>query len=90
MDKYTIFIFTGLLLIFFLLTFFFVPETKAKTVDIIYEELSAGQVWRKHKSLPQQHQVVTNEIGPVNNGNNIEPVNDENDTANHGNRLMVE
>jgi hypothetical protein len=47
-DRYTFLIFIGLLLIFFLLTFFFVPETKAKTVDAIYAEIDAGQVWRKH------------------------------------------
>jgi hypothetical protein len=45
-------------LIFFLLTFFFVPETKAKTVDDIYTELNAGQVWRKSKNK--------NSIEPVN------------------------
>ncbi len=36
-------------MIFFLLTFFFVPETKAKTVEAIYAEISAGQVWRKRQ-----------------------------------------
>jgi hypothetical protein len=53
LNKYTFLIFTGLLLIFFLLTFFFVPETKAKTVDTIYAELNAGQVWRKSPSRAQ-------------------------------------
>ncbi|CAF3833594.1 unnamed protein product [Adineta steineri] len=47
LDKYTFLLFTGLLVIFFLLTFFFVPETKAKTVDNIYAELRTGQVWRR-------------------------------------------
>ncbi len=54
MDKYTFLIFTGLLLIFFLLTFFFVPETKAKTVDTIYAELNIGQIWRKSPLRDQQ------------------------------------
>jgi len=66
LDKYTIFIFTGLLLIFFLLTFFFVPETKAKNVDEIYAELDAGQVWRKSSS---RHQHNGNRIGQENDGN---------------------
>jgi hypothetical protein len=48
LDKYTLLIFTGFIFIFFLLTFFFLPETKAKTVDTIYAELNAGPVWRKH------------------------------------------
>jgi hypothetical protein len=42
-------LFTGFLVVFFLLTFFFVPETKAKTVDTIYAEMNAGQVWRKRQ-----------------------------------------
>jgi hypothetical protein len=42
-------LFTGFLVVFFLLTFFFVPETKAKTVDTIYAEINAGQVWRKRQ-----------------------------------------
>jgi hypothetical protein len=52
LDKYTFFLFTGFLLIFFLLTYFFVPETKAKTVETIYAEMNAGQVWRNRQ--PQQ------------------------------------
>ncbi|CAF1297041.1 unnamed protein product [Adineta ricciae] len=47
LDKYTFLLFTSFLLVFFVLTFFFVPETKAKTVDEIYTELNAGQVWRR-------------------------------------------
>jgi hypothetical protein len=34
-------------MVFFLFTFFLVPETKAKSVDTIYAEINAGQVWRK-------------------------------------------
>ncbi|CAF2346891.1 unnamed protein product [Rotaria sp. Silwood2] len=56
LHKYTFLIFTGLLLIFFLLTFFFVPETKAKTVDTIYAEINAGQVWRKRRPQSQYHE----------------------------------
>jgi SP family facilitated glucose transporter-like MFS transporter 1 len=46
---YTFLIFTVLLTVFFLFTFFLVPETKAKSVDTIYAEINAGQVWRKRR-----------------------------------------
>ncbi|CAF0813050.1 unnamed protein product [Adineta steineri] len=49
MHKYTFLLFTGFLLIFFLGTFLFVPETKAKNVETIYAEINAGQVWRKRQ-----------------------------------------
>ena len=39
----------GLLAVFFLFTFFFVPETKAKNVDTIYADIKAGQVWRQRR-----------------------------------------
>ncbi|CAF3685220.1 unnamed protein product [Rotaria sordida] len=55
LHKYTFLIFTGLLLIFFLLTFFFVPETKAKTVDTIYAEINAGRVWTKRQPQSQHY-----------------------------------
>ncbi len=38
-----------MLAVFFLFTFFLVPETKAKSVDTIYAEINAGQVWRKRR-----------------------------------------
>jgi hypothetical protein len=38
-----------LLTVFFLFTFFLVPETKAKSVDTIYAEINAGQVWRERR-----------------------------------------
>ncbi|CAF3967049.1 unnamed protein product [Rotaria magnacalcarata] len=55
LHQYTFVLFTGLLLIFFLLTFFFVPETKAKTVDAIYAEINAGRVWSKRQPQSQYH-----------------------------------
>ena len=59
MHIYTFFLFTGLLVVFFLFTFFCVPETKAKTVDEIYEEINRGQVWRKR---PAPYQSFDNPI----------------------------
>ncbi len=38
-----------MLTVFFLFTFFLVPETKAKSVDTIYAEINAGQVWRERR-----------------------------------------
>jgi len=51
-------------MVFFLFTFFFVPETKAKSVDTIYAEINAGQVWRKRPV-----QLLRNEYqsGQINN-----------------------
>jgi hypothetical protein len=63
LDKYTFLLFTGFLLIFFLLTFFFVPETKAKTVDEIYAELKAGQVWRKPHSYYNENRIREGDDG---------------------------
>lgn len=63
MHIYTFFLFTGLLVVFFLFTYFFVPETKAKTVDEIYEELDRGQVWRQR---PAQFRSFDN---PLNRNN---------------------
>ncbi len=62
MDKYTFLIFAGLLVFFFLFTFFFVPETKAKTVDTIYAEINAGQVWRK-RSHDESRSALINDAG---------------------------
>lgn len=53
-----------LLIVFFLFTFFFVPETKAKTVDTIYAEINAGQVWRKHTP---ENLYPDNRSGQINN-----------------------
>ena len=47
---------------FFLFTFFFVPETKAKTVDIIYAEITVGQVWRKHPQKDNRSSQI-NDVG---------------------------
>ena len=55
MKEYTFFIFVGLLVIFFLLTFFFVPETKAKTVETIYQEINRGQLWRRNRTSHQNY-----------------------------------
>ena len=59
MGKYTVLLFIGFLFTSFVLTFLFAPETKAKTVDMIYAELQAGQVWRGSRALP------ANRIEPV-------------------------
>jgi SP family facilitated glucose transporter-like MFS transporter 1 len=53
--EYTFLIFAGLLILFILFTFFFVPETKAKNVDTIYAEINAGQVWRKRHPQSLYH-----------------------------------
>ena len=59
MGKYTFLLFIGFLFASFVLTFLFAPETKAKTVDMIYAELQAGQVWRGSRARP------VNRIDPV-------------------------
>jgi hypothetical protein len=53
-----------LLAVFFIFTFFLVPETKAKSVDTIYAEIKAGQLWRKHR-VPLQ--LTENQGGQINN-----------------------
>jgi uncharacterized protein (UPF0333 family) len=66
MHEYTFLIFVVLLVFFILFTFFFVPETKAKTVDTIYAEINAGQVWRKHQprsSLYNENRSGINDVG---------------------------
>lgn len=50
---------------FFLLTFFFVPETKAKTVDTIYAELNAGRVWSKRRPGVQYLQNRADNNNPI-------------------------
>ena len=64
MDKYTFVIFMVLLAFFFLFTFFLVPETKAKSVDTIYNEIRAGQVWRQRRVPLAQREY---EGGQINN-----------------------
>ncbi len=54
------------MILFILFTYFFVPETKAKTVDTIYAEINAGQVWRKRQPQSLYHDNrggLSNDIG---------------------------
>ncbi len=61
-----------MLLIFLLFTFFLVPETKAKTVDAIYAELNAGQVWRQRQPQTLYYDGRNEQINDVGNTVNYE------------------
>ena len=51
-------------MIFFFLTFFFVPETKAKTIETIYAEINAGQVWRsQYQSRFSENDTIGSTVG---------------------------
>ncbi len=61
-------------MIFLLFTFFLVPETKAKTVDTIYAELNAGQVWRQRQPQTLYYDDRNEQINDVGNTVNYEPL----------------
>jgi hypothetical protein len=49
-----------------------VPETKAKTVNTIYHEIVAGQVWRRHN----RRVYIDNKVEP-NNKSKLPAIDDE-------------